>query len=105
MKLRQMGTYGVQIKEVHPWLVRWARCASFFYPVLASLVGSVQNIFFFAAHFFTLFVPIAQQPANRGLQCFKLNGNQTENDRYWQKNNFLLFAKCLKMYSYFRICI
>ncbi len=20
-----------------------------------------------------------------GLQCFKLNGNQTENDRYWQK--------------------
>ena len=37
----------------------------------------------------------------RGLQCFKLNGNQTENDRYWQKNNFLLFAKCLKMYSFF----
>ncbi len=25
--------------------------------------------------------------------------------RYWQKNNFLLFAKCLKMYSFFRICI
>jgi hypothetical protein len=41
----------------------------------------------------------------RGLQCFKLNGNHTENDRYWQKNNFLLFAKCLKMYSLFRICI
>ncbi len=41
----------------------------------------------------------------RGLQCFNLNGNQTENDRYWQKNNFLLFAKCLKMYSFFRICI
>ena len=37
----------------------------------------------------------------KGLQCFKLNGNQTENDRYWQKNNFLLFAKCLKMYSFF----
>ncbi len=37
----------------------------------------------------------------RGLQCFKLNGNQTENDRYWQKNNFLLFANCLKMYSFF----
>jgi hypothetical protein len=37
----------------------------------------------------------------RGLQCFKLNGNHTENDRYWQKNNFLLFAKCLKMYSFF----
>jgi hypothetical protein len=28
-----------------------------------------------------------------------------ENDRYWQKNNFLLFAKCLKMYRFFRICI
>jgi hypothetical protein len=41
----------------------------------------------------------------RGLQCFKLNGNHTEKDRYWQKNNFLLFAKCLKMYSFFRICI
>jgi hypothetical protein len=41
----------------------------------------------------------------RGLQCFKLNGNHTGNDRYWQKNNFLRFAKCLKMYSFFRICI
>jgi hypothetical protein len=40
----------------------------------------------------------------RGLQCFKLNGNHTEKDRYWQKYNFLLFAKCLKMYSFFRIC-
>jgi hypothetical protein len=28
----------------------------------------------------------------KGLQCFKLN---------WQKNNFLLFAKCLKMDSFF----
>jgi hypothetical protein len=37
----------------------------------------------------------------RGLQCFKLNGNQTENDIYLEKNNFLLFAKCLKMYSFF----
>ncbi len=24
-----------------------------------------------------------------------------ENDTYWQKNYFLLFAKCLKMYSFF----
>ncbi len=37
----------------------------------------------------------------RGLQCFKLNGNHTEKDRYWQKNNFLLYAKCLKMCSFF----
>ncbi len=29
--------------------------------------------------------------------------NTAENDRYWQKNNFLLFEKCLKMYSFFRI--
>jgi hypothetical protein len=35
---------------------------------------------------------------NRGLQYFKLNGNQTKNDKYWQKINFLLFAKCLKMF-------
>jgi hypothetical protein len=27
--------------------------------------------------------------------------NQTKHDRYWQKNNFLLFSKCLKMYSFF----
>ncbi len=47
-----------------------------------------------------------QQTINtRGLQCFKLNGNQTENDRYLEKNNCLLFAKFLKMYSFFRICI
>jgi hypothetical protein len=32
---------------------------------------------------------------------WNFNRNQTENDRYWQKNNFLLFAKCLKMYSFF----
>jgi hypothetical protein len=28
------------------------------------------------------------QDTSRGLQCFKLNGNQTENDRYWQKITF-----------------
>jgi hypothetical protein len=38
---------------------------------------------------------------NRGLQCFKLNENQKEIDTYCQKNNFLHFAKCLKMYSFF----
>jgi hypothetical protein len=36
----------------------------------------------------------------RGLQCFKLNENQTENDIYRQKNDFLLYAKCLKMYTF-----
>ncbi len=27
LKLRQMGTYGVQMKGVLPWFVRWARRA------------------------------------------------------------------------------
>jgi hypothetical protein len=30
---------------------------------------------------------------------WNFNRYQTENDRYLQKNYFLLFAKCLKMYS------
>jgi hypothetical protein len=39
----------------------------------------------------------------RGLQFypfFCFNMNPTENDRYWQKNKFLLFAKYLKIYSF-----
>jgi hypothetical protein len=36
---------------------------------------------------------------------WNFNRNHMENDRYWQKNNFLLFAKCLKMYRFFRIYI
>ncbi len=49
---------------VLPWLVRWAHGAGTrdLYPALAALVNPVQNIFFLAAHYFTLFVPIAQQP-------------------------------------------
>ncbi len=58
-----MGTQGVQIKGVLPWLVRWAPRASTrdFCPVLASLVGPVQNICFLSVHYFRSFVPIAQQ--------------------------------------------
>jgi hypothetical protein len=34
---------------------------------------------------------------NRGLQCLKLYGKQTDNDRYWQKNNYLhTFCKKFK---------
>jgi hypothetical protein len=33
---------------------------------------------------------------SRGLQCFKLNGTQTENERYWQKINFTFCKKILK---------
>ncbi len=35
------------------------------------------------------------------ILSWNFNRNQTENDRRWQKNNVLLFAKCLKMYSFF----
>jgi hypothetical protein len=59
-----MGTLGVLPKEVLPWFVRWARGAGTrdFSPALAALVNLVQNIIFLPAHFFTLLVPIAQQP-------------------------------------------
>jgi hypothetical protein len=59
-----MGTYGVQIKGVLPWLVRWARRAGTrdFYIALAALVSPVQNMFFLTVHQFNVCVPIAQQP-------------------------------------------
>jgi hypothetical protein len=43
-----MGTQRVQMKGVLPWLVRWICCAgtSDFCPVLAALVGPVENISF-----------------------------------------------------------
>jgi hypothetical protein len=44
-----MGTHGVHMKRVLPWLVRWARRASTrdFCPTLAALeVDKVQNILF-----------------------------------------------------------
>jgi hypothetical protein len=45
-------------------LVRWSwRAVTIdFSPALAALVSLVQNIIFLTAHFFTLTVPIAQQP-------------------------------------------
>ncbi len=66
------------------------------------------NIFKLLEKLIVLFLsPLQRYLYNRGLQFYtwNFNRNQTEIDRYWQKNNFLLFAKCLKMYSYFRICI
>jgi hypothetical protein len=59
-----MGTLGVHIKGVLPWLVRWALRGGTrdFCPALAALVSPVQNITFLIAHFFTFLVPIAQQP-------------------------------------------
>ncbi len=63
----QMRTLGVRINEVLPWLVRWARRASKkidSWLALAALVSPVQNIISVSSpqHFFTLLVPIAQQP-------------------------------------------
>ncbi len=64
LKLRWMGTQRVQMKDVLPWLVRWA-----FMPVqetfiLPRLLWSAQYKIFFSAPYtiFNLCVPIAQQP-------------------------------------------
>jgi hypothetical protein len=38
-----------------------------FCPALAALVSPVQNIIILTAHFFTLFVLIAQQPGQAGV--------------------------------------
>jgi hypothetical protein len=48
-----MGTQRLQMKGVLPWLV----CGA----ALAAPVSPVQNTIF-PVHFFTLLVPIAQQP-------------------------------------------
>ncbi len=52
------------MKGVLPWLVPWAgRSGTIdFCPALVDLVSPVQNIIYLTAHFFTLVVPIAQQP-------------------------------------------
>ncbi len=50
-------------------LVRWSRGDGTidFCPALAGLVSPVQNIIFLTVHFFTLLVPIAQQPGQAGV--------------------------------------
>jgi hypothetical protein len=49
------------MKGVLSWLVCWAHCADIkdFCPVLAALIGSVQNIFFHSVHYITSFVPLS----------------------------------------------
>jgi hypothetical protein len=47
------------MKGVLPWLVRWARHAA---TMEFCPANKVQNIIFLTAHFFTILVPIAQQP-------------------------------------------
>ncbi len=69
LELRQMGTYGVQLKGVFPWLVCWARRASTrnFYPALSALASPVKKTFL-TVHYFNLRVPIAQQPGQVVVQ-------------------------------------
>ncbi len=62
LKLRQMGTSGLQMKGVIPWLVPWThrthRKKRDFYPALEVLVGPIQKKNFLAAHLslFAVFV-------------------------------------------------
>jgi hypothetical protein len=59
LKLGQMGTLGVHMKEVLPWLVCWACRAGTiaFCPALAALVSPVQNIIFLTAALFHCISP------------------------------------------------
>jgi hypothetical protein len=59
-----MGTYEVQMKGVLPWMVLWACRAATrdFCAAMAALVSPVKKNFFLIIHYFTLYVPIAQQP-------------------------------------------
>ncbi len=49
------------MKGVLSWLVLWA--------IRALDVSPVQNIIFLTTHFFTLLVPIAQQPGHAVVLC------------------------------------
>jgi hypothetical protein len=64
LKLWQIGTQGVRLhmKGVISCLICWARRAGTrdFGPVLAPLVGPVQNTLFLTVHYFTTFVSIIQ---------------------------------------------
>jgi hypothetical protein len=65
LKLRQMETLGVHMKEVLPWLVPWARRARTidFCPSLAT--SQPSTIYYFAHRtLFTVLVLIAQQPGS-----------------------------------------
>jgi hypothetical protein len=42
---------------------------------------------------------------SRGLKCSNHDGNQRANERYWQNNNLLLSANCMKLYTFLSVCI
>ncbi len=68
IKLRQMGTQGVHMKGVFPWLVSWVLRASttYFCPALAPLVAPVQNIF---SSPYTISVQCSHHPAGWKGSC------------------------------------
>jgi hypothetical protein len=72
-----MGTLEVHLEGFLPWLVRWARRAGTidFYPALAALLRQVQNIIFLTEHFYTILVPIAQQPGQAVVLGLFLSGH------------------------------
>ncbi len=63
LKLRQMGTYGVQMKRVLPWLVRWARRAGTrdFYP-MAWLLYSQPSTKYCFPHLHTFYCMCPHRP-------------------------------------------
>ncbi len=69
VKLRQIGTLGVQMKGILPWLVRWARRAGtiVFCPALSALVYHVQNIIFPHRTLFHFVSP--QRPVTWAVGC------------------------------------
>jgi hypothetical protein len=62
---KHMGTYRVQMKGVHPWLVRWARRAgTIFFPLLWLL--SLAHIIFLSPC--TISIDVSPSPSKLGRQ-------------------------------------
>ncbi len=85
-----MGTQRGQMIGFFPWLVCLTRRAGTidFCPALAALVSPVQNIIFLTIHFFTLLVPIAQQPGQAvvlGRLSLYVSLSMTNNGKSLQK--------------------
>ncbi len=79
LKLRHMGTQGVHMKGVLPWLVNWARCTGNrdFCPALTALVSPVQNIFFlsevrYAVLYLVNFYPSSSKLGRQSCQVARL---------------------------------
>ncbi len=62
------GLKEYKMKGILSWLVPWTLPARTIdlCPALAALVSPIQNITFLTVHFFTLLVPVAQQPGQAG---------------------------------------